>query len=95
MLKDIIKEQKLKMNEKYGYSQGQGQIITETAQIVAREVLRKVREGYGDEREFEIQPDGEYHFGANQKVIGWNKARLAYLTYLQSLENELSEVLSK
>lgn len=26
------------------------------------------------EKEFQVQPDGEYHFGENQKVIGYNSA---------------------
>jgi hypothetical protein len=97
MLKDIIEAQKAKAVTKFETQIRVQYInqtdleneIAETAQIVAREVLRKVRETLTKE-----------HYGISYEtdtcIECSNHTRIEEtLTHLQSLENELSEVLSK
>jgi hypothetical protein len=86
-LKDIIEEYTTKLEEDWTTA-GPKEIITETAQIVAREVIRKVREGTKNMMYSEFMKDSP--------AKHQNDALLKVLIHLQSLENELSaEVLSK
>ena len=72
--------------------------LEQTAQIVAREVVRKVREGFKKKR---VITKGEFDnlpFLEKPTVgldIGFNQALDDVEKHLHSLEEELSEVLSK
>jgi hypothetical protein len=89
MLKDIIKEQKIKMNEKYGYSHGQGQIITETAQIVAREVLREINEFADKKVKIHLEIESTHSSYPKQWHEGNRNAFYDLQAHLQSLEESL------
>jgi len=41
-------------------------------------------------KEFQTQKDGEYHFGKNQKTIGWNLAKEFTIAHLKKLKEELN-----
>jgi hypothetical protein len=99
MLKDIIEERQKKARENYRLAEQQWEFsptdldkeIAETAQIVAREVLRKVREGAKGR---EIISDKKLQF-VNPHIKTWedgyNFAIDDTLTHLQSLEEELTK----
>ena len=44
----------------------------------------------GEIKEFQTQKDGEYHFGKNQKTIGWNLAKEFTIAHLKELKEELN-----
>lgn len=44
----------------------------------------------GEIKEFQAQKDGEYHFGENQKTIGWNLAKEFTIAHLKKLKEELN-----
>jgi predicted DNA-binding protein (UPF0278 family) len=91
MLKDIIEEILSNLRSEHGLgwaaSEAVREAINETAQIVAREVLRKATEDIQDLRDehANIARHGNTPDDAYDRVFN----------YLQSLEEELSEVLSK
>lgn len=43
----------------------------------------------GEIREFKVTGDGEYHFGENQKVIGWNMAKEDTIKHLKEITKQL------
>ena len=43
----------------------------------------------GEIREFKVTGDGEYHFGENQKVIGWNMAKEYTISNLKEIKKQL------
>lgn len=43
----------------------------------------------GEIREFKVTGDGEYHFGENQKVIGWNMAKEDTIKHLKEIRKQL------
>jgi hypothetical protein len=85
MLKDIIEDTKAEARKMFPSLQVYelDAIVEETAQIVAREVLRKVREQLNT---FEVYDD---------EADNCRRFKSEALFHLQSLEEELSEVLSK
>jgi hypothetical protein len=86
MLKDIIEEYTTKLEENWT-TVGPKEIITETAQIVAREVLRLVKDKVELERFSAWSPNDP-----TLELIskGSKDTADAVLIYLQSLEKELS-----
>lgn len=42
----------------------------------------------GEIKEFQTQKDGEYHFGENQKVIGWNMAKEFTIAHLKKTKRK-------
>lgn len=97
MLKDIIEAQVKIAGGKFEDEDGAmrvdkwdstyfDQVITQTAQIVAREVIRKVREGVPEENTTMYG----YESGREKQRIH-NNLRKDVLTHLQSLENELEK----
>jgi hypothetical protein len=101
MLKDIIEEaqekainklaQYLPDNHKVEEAyQSLDLVIAQTAQIVAREVIRKVREGV----QFKVDTtpsQSDWYLEMVAQTDGFNKSSRAILTHLQSLENELEK----
>ena len=63
-------------------------IIDQTAQIVAREVLRKVREGVFDAPDYGDAKPSEVEFA---EIDAIRNCRNDILTHLQSLEEELTK----
>lgn len=90
MLKDIIDRIHCTIEEKYPDDKigqmGMKITATQTAQIVAREVLRKVREGVPVIQELPSSLEDPAGFMRN---TGTNNCRLAVVTHLQSLEESL------
>ena len=88
MLKDIIEREKAKAKEDYGIgdyeSYNLDELIEQTAQIVAREVLRKVREGVPGE----VPSMPDLCIDSHE---GWLRSTDTLLTHLQSLEESLLE----
>jgi hypothetical protein len=37
-------------------------------------ITKKILEWIGEDQDFEVQPDGEYHYLENQKTIAYNQA---------------------
>ena len=44
----------------------------------------------GEIKEFQTQKDGEYHFGENQKTIGWNLAKEFTIAHLKELKENIT-----
>lgn len=49
------------------------------------DTLMECRGLVGDDEDFKIQPDGEYHFSENQKTIGRNQQRESFRTTIDTL----------
>jgi hypothetical protein len=93
VVQDNDKEKTSKSNQVWNLLE---QFEKQTAQIVAREVLRKVREGVPEEVKHTLPST---HINFKIAELGdrrHNNCRKEILTHLQSLEDELpAEVLSK
>lgn len=54
--------------------------LTQTRQEALQEALELV----GEDEDYKIQDDGEYHFGANQKTTGRNRLKAELTEALQA-----------
>ena len=60
--------------------------------LIAHTIAETIKAGVSAierlEKDFEVQSDGQYHFGENQKTIGFNQALTTAVTALQGIVNE-------
>lgn len=59
--------------------------ILKVIKSVRIDTLMECRGLVGDDEDFKIQPDGEYHFSENQKTIGRNQQRESFRTTIDTL----------
>jgi hypothetical protein len=67
------------------------EVVAQTAQLVAREVLRKVREVVVKLEYSESDVDGNHSYDRARQNEGYKYAQEDTLTHLQSLEEELTK----